>query len=71
MAMFNFIFTDKAMKEFPYRDELKKDMGISAQGFLNATPVPQELIGKKARCIEYDCSQEQAAVLQFQMNLEK
>ncbi|HFD32544.1 MAG TPA: hypothetical protein ENJ28_07585 [Gammaproteobacteria bacterium] len=70
LAMFSFIFNDPSMKDFPYRDELKKDMGISAQGFLNAQPVPKELIGKKARCIKYDCSQEQAAVLQFQMNLE-
>ncbi|MDH5258147.1 MAG: hypothetical protein OEX07_09055, partial [Gammaproteobacteria bacterium] len=71
LAMFNFIFNDPSMKDFPYKDKLKKDMGVSAQGFLNSQPVPKELIGKKARCIKYDCSQEQAAVLQFQMNLEK
>ncbi|MDH5217053.1 MAG: hypothetical protein OEX19_05120, partial [Gammaproteobacteria bacterium] len=70
LAMFNFIFNDPSMKDFPYRDKLKKDMGISAQGFLHSQPVPKELVGKKARCIKYDCSQEQAAVLQFQMNLE-
>ncbi|MDX1812041.1 MAG: hypothetical protein R3240_08845, partial [Gammaproteobacteria bacterium] len=70
MAMFNFIFNDPSMSEFPHREELKKDMGVSAQGFLNATPVPKALVGKKALCVEYDCSQEQAAVLQFQMNLD-
>ena len=70
LAMFNFIFNDPTMSKFPYREKLKKDMGISAKGFLNSKPVPKELIGKKARCVKYDCSQEQAAVLQFQMKLE-
>lgn len=69
LAMYNFIFNDPAMKKFSHRDKLKKDMGISAQGFLNSQPVPQELVGKKATCVKYDCSQEQAAVLQFRMNM--
>ena len=68
--MFDFIFNDPSMKDFPFKSELKKDIGMSAQGAKNSKPVPKELVGQKALCIKYDCSQEQAAVLQFQMKLE-
>jgi len=42
-------------------------MSIAAVGFQNATPVRDDLVGKPALCIEYDCQQEQATVLQFQL----
>jgi len=46
---------------------LKADMSIAALGFQNATPVKAELVGKPAKCIEYDCKQEQATILQFRL----
>jgi len=46
---------------------LETDMSIAALGFQGATPVKDELVGKPAMCIEYDCKQEQATVLQFQL----
>ena len=46
---------------------MEQDMSIAALGFQNATPVKDELVGKPARCIEYDCRQEQATVLEFQL----
>ena len=67
MAMYNFIFDEEEMGDYKYRSRLKTDMGIAALGFQNATPVRPDLVGKPADCIEYDCKQEQAAVLQFQL----
>lgn len=65
LAMYNFIFDKSEMSNYRYRHRLKADMGIAALGFQNATPVANELVGKTADCIEYDCKHEQAAVLQF------
>jgi len=42
-------------------------MSIEAVGFKHAEPVPQELAGKPAKCIQYDCKQWRATVLQFQV----
>jgi hypothetical protein len=67
IAMYNFIFDKNEMGNYEYRSRLKADMGIAALGFQNATPVKAELVGKPAKCIEYDCKQEQAAVLQFRL----
>ena len=67
MAMYNFIFDEKEMKNFKYRDRLKADMGIAALGFQNAAPVKKHLVGKPADCKEYDCKHEQATVLQFHL----
>jgi hypothetical protein len=51
--------------------KVKRDMGIAALGFQNAQPVRQDLIGKEAFCIEYNCMKEQATVLQFQLYTEE
>ncbi len=53
------------MGNYEFRSRLEADMSIAAVGFQNATPVRDDLVGKPARCIEYDCQQEQATVLQF------
>jgi hypothetical protein len=71
MAMYEFIFDEEEMGDYKYRSKLKADMGIAALGFQNATPVRADLIGKQADCIEYDCKQEQAAVLQFRLTTEE
>jgi hypothetical protein len=71
IAMYKFIFDEDEMGDYKYRSRLKADMGIAALGFRTATPVPAELVGKKADCIEYDCKQEQAAVLQFRLITEE
>jgi len=67
LAMYNFIFDEKEMKNFKYRDRLKADMGIAALGFQNAAPVKKKLVGRPADCKEYDCKHEQATVLQFHL----
>jgi len=67
VAMYNFIFDEDEMTDYPYRARLKKDMGIAAFGFQNAQPVKAELVGQPAECIEYDCKKEQATILQFQL----
>jgi len=66
-ALYAFIFDAKEMGDYEFRSRLEGDMSIAALGFQNATPVQAELVGKPARCIEYDCQQEQATVLQFQV----
>lgn len=66
-ALYDFIFDKKEMGDFEHRDRLKADMSIEALGFLNATPVDPKLVGKVADCIEYDCKQEQATILQFRL----
>jgi len=71
VAMYEFIFDEDEMGDYKYRRRLKADMGISALGFQNATPVRADLVGKPADCIEYDCKQEQAAVLQFRLITEE
>ncbi len=67
IAMYSFIFNIDEMGDYEYRSRMKADMGIAALGFQSAKPVAQELVGKRAKCIEYDCKQEQAAVLQFRL----
>lgn len=67
IAMYEFIFDRDQMGDYEYRSRLKADMGIAALGFQNAKPVVAELVGKPAKCIKYDCKQEQAAVLQFRL----
>ena len=66
-ALYAFIFDEDEMGDYEFRTRMEADMGIAALGFQNATPVKPELVGKPARCIEYDCQQEQATVLQFQL----
>ena len=66
-ALYSFIFDAAEMGDYEFRSRLEADMSIAALGFQNATPVKDELVGKPARCIEYDCQQEQATVLQFQV----
>ena len=66
-ALYAFIFDEDEMGDYAFRTRMEADMSIAALGFQNATPVRDELVGKPARCIEYDCRQEQATVLQFQL----
>ena len=66
-ALYAFIFDEDEMGDYAFRTRMEADMSIAALGFQNATPVRDELVGKPARCIEYDCQQEQATVLQFQL----
>ena len=66
-ALYAFIFDEDEMGDYEFRTRMEADMSIAAVGFQNATPVRDELVGKPARCIEYDCQQEQATVLQFQL----
>ena len=66
-ALYAFIFDEDQMGDYEFRTRMEQDMSIAALGFQNATPVKDELVGKPARCIEYDCRQEQATVLQFQL----
>jgi len=67
IAMYNFIFDEDEMSDYQYRSRLKRDMSILALGFQNAKPVQDELVGKPANCIEYDCMKEQATILQFRL----
>jgi hypothetical protein len=46
-------------------------LGISALGYQTATPVPIELVGQKATCIEYDCKKEQASIFEFRLYSEQ
>ena len=71
VAMYNFIFDEVEMGNYRYRTRLKKDMGIAALGFQNAQPVRQDLVGKEADCLEYNCKKEQATILQFQLYTEE
>jgi flagellar motor protein MotB len=71
VAMYNFIFDEAEMGNYRYRTRLKKDMGIAALGFQNAQPVRQDLVGKEAYCLEYNCKKEQATILQFQLYTEE
>ena len=66
-ALYDFIFDEREMGDFKFRNRLKADMSIEALGFKNATPVPDELVGKPADCIEYDCAQQRVTVLQFRV----
>jgi outer membrane protein OmpA-like peptidoglycan-associated protein len=66
-ALYAFIFDEDEMGDYAFRTRMEADMSIAALGFQNATPVGDELVGKPARCIKYDCQQEQATVLQFQL----
>ncbi len=71
VAMYNFIFDESEMGNYRYRTRLKKDMGIAALGFQSAQPVRDDLVGKVADCIEYNCKKEQATILQFQLYTEE
>jgi flagellar motor protein MotB len=71
VAMYNFIFDESEMGNYRYRTRLKKDMGIAALGFQSAEPVREDLVGKDADCIEYNCKKEQATILQFQLYTEE
>jgi flagellar motor protein MotB len=71
VAMYNFIFDEVEMGNYRYRTQLKKDMGISALGYQNAQPVGADLVGKDADCILYNCTKEQATILQFQLYTEE
>ncbi len=64
-AMYNFIFDENEIGDYEYRERMKADMSTSAVGYQDAKPVPAELVGKIAKCEEYDCRQEQATILQF------
>jgi outer membrane protein OmpA-like peptidoglycan-associated protein len=66
-SLYSFIFNAEEMGDYEFRTRMEQDMSIAALGFQNATPVKDELVGKPARCIEYDCQQEQATILQFQL----
>ena len=66
-SLYSFIFDEDEMGDYEFRTRMEQDMSIAALGFQNATPVKDELVGKPARCIEYDCRQEQATILQFQL----
>ena len=46
-------------------------MGIAALGYRNAEQVRQDLVGKVADCIEYNCKKEQATILQFKLYTEE
>ena len=70
VAMYNFIFDENEMGNYQYHTKLKKDMGIAALGFQEAKPVGVDLVGKDADCIEYNCKNEQATILQFQLYTE-
>jgi len=70
-ALYDFIFDEGEMGDYEFRSRLEADMSIAALGFQNATPVQAELVGKPAMCIEYDCQQEQATILQFQLFTEE
>jgi hypothetical protein len=71
VAMYNFIFDEAEMGNYQYRAKLKKDMGIAALGYQEAQPVKQDLVGKEAFCVEYNCKKEQATILQFQLYTEE
>ena len=66
-ALYDFIFDEDEIGDYEFRSRLEADMSIAALGFQNATPVQAELVGEPAMCIEYDCKQEQATVLEFQL----
>ena len=66
-ALYAFIFDENEMGDYEFRTRMQADMSIAALGFQNASPVRADLVGKPARCIEYDCQQEQATILQFQL----
>jgi hypothetical protein len=70
-ALYDFIFDEDEMGDYEFRSRLETDMSIAALGFQSATPVQDELVGKPAMCIEYDCKQEQATILQFQLFTEE
>jgi flagellar motor protein MotB len=71
LAMYSFIFNGDEMGDYEHRAQLKADLGIEALGYRAATPVPSELVGQKATCIEYDCKKEQASILEFRLYSEK
>jgi hypothetical protein len=70
LAMYNFIFDSVEMGDYEFRARLKADLGISALGYQTATPVPIELVGKKATCLKYDCKKEQASIFEFRLHSE-
>jgi outer membrane protein OmpA-like peptidoglycan-associated protein len=70
-ALYGFIFDEDEMGDYEFRSRLEADMSIAALGFQNATPVQDKLVGKPAKCIEYDCKQEQATVLEFRLFTEE
>jgi GAF domain-containing protein len=71
LAMYNFIFDSDEMGDYEYRAQLKADLGISALGYQNATPVPSDLVGERATCLEYDCKKEQASIFEFRLYSEQ
>ena len=71
LSMYNFIFDVEEMGDYEYRARLKADLGIAALGYRNAAPVPNELVGQLATCLEYDCKKEQASILEFRLKSEE
>ncbi len=71
IALYNFIFNEEEMGDYKYRNRLKADMSIAALGYQKAKPVPAELVGKNADCLEYDCKKEQATILQFHLHVDE
>ena len=65
------LFNVKEMGNYPYRAQMKADMGIAALGFQNAAPVHPDLVGKTAKCVKYDCRKEQATILEFRLLTEQ
>ena len=70
ISLYNFIFDKEEMGDYKYRNRMKADMGIAPLGYQKAKPVPAELVGKTADCIEYDCKKEQATILQFKLHVD-
>jgi hypothetical protein len=66
-VLYDFIFDKDEMGDYEFRSRLKADMSIESVGFKHATRVPDHLVGKPAKCIEYDCQQERVTVLQFRV----
>ena len=71
LAMHSFIFDIEEMGDYPFRAQLKADLGIEALGYRSAAPVPEHLVGELATCIEYDCKKEQASILEFRLYSEE
>ena len=71
LVMYDFIFDVNEMGDYEHRAQLKADLGIAALGYRAATPVPSELVGQRATCIEYDCKKEQASILEFRLYSEE
>ena len=71
LSMYNYIFDIDEMGDYEYRARLKADLGIAALGYQKAAPVPSDLVGQLATCLEYDCKKEQASILEFRLYSEE